>query len=71
MKPFFNLLTESDGEGKEEGKEGRDEELQEFSVFETTFKIILLGFFSFLSFFFFPPPNVGTSFGPAERGIQL
>lgn len=64
MKPIFNLLTESDGEGKErEGKERRDEELQEFSAYNivSTLEIILLGLF-FL--------NVGTSFGPAKPGIQ-
>ena len=63
MKPFFNLLTESDGEGKGNGE---GEELQEFSVYKisSSLKIILLGLF------FFPLSVVGTSFGPAERGIQ-
>lgn len=40
----------------------------------STFEIILLVFFLFFffRFFFSSPPNVvGTSFGPAERGIQL
>lgn len=49
MKPFFNLLTESDGEGKEMQKERREEEvLQEFSVYKSSssLKMILLGFFS-------------------------
>lgn len=46
MKPFFNLLTESDGEGKETGepREKRDE----FSVhrISSSLEMILLGFHS-------------------------
>lgn len=46
MKPFFNLLTESDGEGKEAGepREKRDE----FSVhrLSSSLEMILLGFLS-------------------------
>lgn len=47
MKPFFNLLSESDGEGKEMGMRRREEGLKEFSVYEisSNLKIILLGFF--------------------------
>ena len=68
VKPFFNLLTESDGEGKGNG-EGKERGGRTAGVFcvqnQLPFENDPLRF----SLFFFLSV-VGTSFGLAERGIQ-